>query len=104
MHRHQIVDMVASIQQAFEEKLGELEPEDLVAIQVGLERYWRTRIAHTWTVGDVKDYANDLGYNLDDHSCLHILKMMFRRCDASTGINWDTIDTTIDWFLRNEKE
>jgi len=49
-----------------------------------------------WGIDDVKDQAEERGFEITDEQAWEVLERMDRRHDASIGITWDTIDAELD--------
>ena len=58
-------------------------------------------IAHVWNITDVIAQARTNDINLSDQQAIEILARVDHAADASTGINWDTIDYEIDKYLKD---
>jgi len=55
-----------------------------------------------WCATDVKERAKEKGIELTQEKVKNILESMKRRHDACIGINWDVIDTHIDFEGANQ--
>lgn len=51
-----------------------------------------------WCVEDIKNIDDTLTQN----QCREILDMLKRTHDASIGINWEVIESAIDFYKKNE--
>ena len=97
MHSHQINDMAKVATEAvgnFMASNGYKSIEKL--IKAALEKYWKDRMAVTWTVEDVIQRAKDIGKGKIHKSLAReILAEIHHNHDCSIGINWTTIDDAI---------
>jgi hypothetical protein len=65
------------------------------------EGEWVLRVE--WGIEDVRQYMEDSGADqsiMTDNDCVNILKIMADNHDAQLGINWDTIDAALEYYLR----
>jgi hypothetical protein len=79
--------------------LVDLSPGDLLSKELA-DDIGKT-ISHTWNITDVIAQARTNDINLSDQQAIEILARVDHAADASTGINWDTIDYEIDKYLKD---
>lgn len=76
--------------------LGLNNDKDLNVIELALHRYWRDRMAVTWTIEDVRSRAQAIGKGkITKTQARNILDEIHHHHDGSIGINWDVIDNEI---------
>jgi len=63
-----------------------------------MEKDTDNRIAIVWRIEDVIDRAESRDITLTNEQAQLILEQMYKKHDANIGINWDVIDTHIDWL------
>jgi len=94
MHTLHITSMVEDLL-----KDGVITPRQKEAAQQSLEKYWKERIAITWTVDDILCARNPdekENYWMDKGWAQTILGDLLDHHNAEYGVNWDTIKDTID--------
>jgi len=55
----------------------------------------------SWSIEDVISQAKERDINLSEQQAIEILARVDHSTDATTGINWDTIDYEIDKYLKD---
>jgi hypothetical protein len=61
-------------------------------------------IAIIWTIEDVLQQAKDQGTPLTLEEALEVLSLLDTEHNATIGISWDTISTTIDTVIKDREE
>jgi len=56
-----------------------------------------------WSKEDIRYLANDREYDLTEEEIDEVFGFLENGHDATIGINWDVIDTTIDCVIENRK-
>ena len=79
--------------------LVDLSPGDLLSKELA-DDVGKT-IYHSWNITDVIAQAQSRDINLSDQQAKEILAKVDHAADATTGINWDTIDYEIDKYLKD---
>lgn len=62
-----------------------------------------TKIKLVWCIEDVLGRAQEKGVKLTKKEASEILQDIERHHDCELGVNWTTIDCTIDEFVANRK-
>ena len=63
-----------------------------------------TTISITWDMTDVIEQAKSRDITITEDQACDILEMMLNEHDANVGINWETIDVCIDYYLNELKK
>lgn len=55
-----------------------------------------------WSIEDVRNVAetNGIDEELTDEDCLNILRVAETAFDANIGLNWDSIGSAIDFYIK----
>ena len=59
-----------------------------------------------WCIEDVRNVAetNGIDEELTDDDCLNILRVAETAFDANIGLNWDSIGSAIDFYIKCRRE
>lgn len=85
-----------------------LDKEKIAATRQALTDYWRGAVAITWRTEDIiegpcnDEDSNWPGRALTEEQAAEVLSDLQHHFDASIGINWDVIDTTIRYYLHED--
>jgi hypothetical protein len=90
MHDHHIDDMVQRLKPVL---------KDAVKAKVILKRYWQTRMALVWEVGDVYRAANERKRAVTESEACSILQTLHHHHNAQCGIKWNDLWEYIDLYL-----
>ena len=63
-------------------------------------KLFNDRLYITWSVEDIKEMKPEL----TEEQCKEVLSYLGRQHDASIGINWEVINTTISMMVFDEEE
>lgn len=87
MYPHLIIEMANALVHS------QVVPLDKQAeAEAVLQKYWGDKIAHVWTIDDVKAERPDL----DEDQCKQVLEQVEHDLDCTVGITWDVIEYTAD--------
>jgi hypothetical protein len=89
MHDHHIEGMVQRLKPVL---------KDPLKARVILKRYWRTRMALVWEVGDVYRAANERKRAVTESEACSILQTLHQQHNAQCGIQWNDLWGHIDLY------
>ena len=75
------------------------DAEDVAPVLELLRKYWQNHIALVWDIWDIHRKAEEMGVELTDEQAQDILDTIYADHDASVGVNWDVIETNIEFYL-----
>jgi hypothetical protein len=90
MYEHNISGMATKISDGLD-----LDKEQEERVREILNAYWSDRIAIPWSLDDVYQAAERMEVPLDSNQAQEVLAKLVKKHDASVGINWDVIESTI---------
>jgi hypothetical protein len=68
-----------------------------------LKRYWRTRMALVWDVGDVHRAANEREVALTNNQAVTVLETLHRQHNRQYGIRWEDLTAHIEGQVLGRK-
>lgn len=55
-----------------------------------------------WWQEDVEQVAEDMGVQLSPDQVEGVMELAARRFDANIGVNWEVLESAIQWYLELE--
>ena len=98
MYSHHIDDMVNRLRAR-----GLITEDEKPEVKDALASYWKDKVAKVWMYDDILGVAKGMAVTLSDEE-LDTVADDILEVDASVGINWDTIEWTIDNIVRMRTE
>ena len=61
-------------------------------------------ICIAWHIEDVHEAAKNIGVSLTNDQAREVLQRVKNNHDASIGVNWDSIQADIDFYMEGQNE
>ena len=92
-------------EQHLRQMLRLLQPvlKDTVKAEQILTRYWRSRMALVWEVGDVHKAANELELALTNNEAINVLQTLLHQHNPQSGIKWEDLTAHIEVHVLGRK-